>query len=120
MVGPEIRVLIGELKGEFTRPIYSSKTTNEWLETALRAEHLQRCSVRDPILHKCFSHPSLIILLFFATETVRVNSWGTTNSKPPGPIIMVVQSATLISSTQIVFITLFYMQVQSSGGAERC
>jgi hypothetical protein len=39
------------------------------------------------------------------TETGTANRWGTTNSKPPGPIIMMGQSETL-TSTQIVFITL--------------
>jgi hypothetical protein len=34
------------------------------------------------------------------------NRWGTTNSKPPGPIIMTSQSKTL-SSSQIIFIALF-------------
>jgi hypothetical protein len=58
-------------------------------------------------LHKCFSHPSLVIY-FFATPPIKPkqNKWGTTNSKPHGPILMMAQSETLISS-QIIFITLF-------------
>jgi hypothetical protein len=40
------------------------------------------------------------------TETGTPNSWGTTNSKPPEPIIAMGQSETL-SSSQIIFITLF-------------
>jgi hypothetical protein len=40
------------------------------------------------------------------TETGTGNMLGTSNSKPPGPILMIGQSETL-SSSQIVFITLF-------------
>jgi hypothetical protein len=47
------------------------------------------------------------------TETGIVNRWGTTNSKPPGPIIMIHQSEALRSS-QVLFITLF------CSGAQRC
>ncbi len=51
------------------------------------SEHLQRCSVRDPILHKYFSHPSFSYLLFGKptpkTETVRAKI----NTEPQsGPI----------------------------------
>ncbi len=46
------------------------------------------------------------------TETRTANRWGTTNSKPPGPIIMMRQSETL-SCSWIIFITLFF-QVQSA------
>ncbi len=37
----------------------------------------------------------------------QIGGWGMTNSKPPGPIIMISQSETLISS-YITFITLFF------------
>jgi len=47
------------------------------------------------------------------TETGIANTWGTTNSKPSGPIIMMGQSEIVISS-QIIFITLF------SAGAQHC
>ncbi len=47
------------------------------------------------------------------TGTGTANRWGTTNSEPPGPIIMIGESETLTSS-QILFITLF------SAGAHRC
>jgi hypothetical protein len=57
--------------------------------------------------HLVFSNPAN------KTETGTPNRWGTTNSKPLGPIIMMGQSETL-SSSQITFITLF------SAGAERC
>jgi hypothetical protein len=40
------------------------------------------------------------------TETGIANRWWTTNSKPPGPIIMMDQSETL-SSSQIILIALF-------------
>jgi hypothetical protein len=62
-------------------------------------------------LQKCFSHPSLVIYSF-ATPPItlklgqQIGGGGTTNSKPPGPIIMMGQSETLTSS-QILFITLF-------------
>jgi hypothetical protein len=42
-------------------------------------------------LQKYFSHPSLVIYFFFAGTA----NWGTINSKPPGPIIMMSQSETL-------------------------
>jgi hypothetical protein len=61
-------------------------------------------------LQKYFSHPSLVIYFFATppkkTELGTANRWGTTNSKPPGLIIMIGQSETL-SSSQIIFITLF-------------
>ncbi len=44
------------------------------------------------------------------TETMTVNRWGTTNSKPPGPIIMIDQSKSG-SIIQIIFITLSSRQV---------
>ncbi len=66
-------------------------------------------------LQKYFSHPSLVVY-FFATPTHKTESgtaniWGSTNSKPPGPIIMMGQSETL-SSCHIIFITLFSVGVQ--------
>jgi hypothetical protein len=67
-------------------------------------------------LQEYFSHPSLVVYFCNATdkiETGTTNKWGTTNSKPPGPIIMMGQSETL-SSSQVKFITLF------SAGAQRC
>jgi len=63
-------------------------------------------------------HIQLFSCLFFCnpthkTESGRANRWGTTNSKPPGPIIRMSQSKTLTGS-QIIFITLF------SAHAHRC
>jgi hypothetical protein len=46
-------------------------------------------------------------------ETGTANSWGSTNSKPPAPIITLGQSETL-SSSEIIFIKLF------SPGAQHC
>ncbi len=48
-------------------------------------------------------HVEIVIYLLFATpphktETGTPNGWGTTNSKPPGPIIMMSQSETLSSN----------------------
>jgi hypothetical protein len=61
-------------------------------------------------LQKYFSHPSLVIYFFATppqkTELGTANRRGTTNSKPPGPIIMIGQSE-ILSSSQIIFITLF-------------
>jgi len=62
-------------------------------------------------LQKYFSHPSLVIHLFFnlahKTKTGTANRWETTNSKPLGPIIMIGKSETG-SSSQILFITLVW------------
>jgi hypothetical protein len=69
-------------------------------------------------LQKYFSHPSLVIYFFFnlnhktETETADICG-GITNNKPPEPITMMGQSGTL-SSSQIIFITLF------SAGAQWC
>jgi hypothetical protein len=58
-------------------------------------------------LQKYFSHPSLVFCKpIYKTKTETANRWETTNSKPPGPIIMIGQSETG-SSSQIIFITLF-------------
>jgi hypothetical protein len=47
-------------------------------------------------LQNYFSHPSLVIYFFptppIKLETGTANRWGTTNSKPSGPIIMFDQS----------------------------
>ncbi len=59
---------------------------------------------------KYFSYPTLVVYFFatppIKTESGRANRRGTTNSKPPGPIITMSQSKTLTGS-QIIFITLF-------------
>jgi hypothetical protein len=60
---------------------------------------------------KYFSHPSSVIYSFFfnpthKTESGIANRCEITNSKPPGPIIMMGQSETL-TSNQIIFVTLF-------------
>jgi hypothetical protein len=52
----------------------------------LALEHLRRCSLQE-----YFSHPSLFFY-FFPTTTGTANRWETTNSKTPGPIIMVGQT----------------------------
>ncbi len=63
-------------------------------------------------LQKCFSHPSLVIHLFFnlthKTKTGTANRWETTNnSKPLEPIIIIGQSERG-SNSQILFITLVW------------
>jgi hypothetical protein len=66
-------------------------------------------------LHKYFPHPSWGLILFCnptqKTETRTANRLGTTNSKPPGPIIMMDQSETPTTS-QIIFIRLFSVGAQ--------
>jgi hypothetical protein len=62
---------------------------------------------------KCLS----IAVFFLATPTINYD-WncicvGTTNSKPPGPIILINQSE-ILNSSQVQFITLFF------GGAKLC
>ncbi len=53
-----------------------------------------------------FSYLTFCNLTTHKTETGIENRWGTINSEPPGPIIMIGQSETL-SRSQIIFITLF-------------
>jgi hypothetical protein len=64
-------------------------------------------------LQKYYSHPSLVICLFanptYKTETGTANTRGTSNSKPPGLIIMMGQSETL-GTSQIILLH-FFMQV---------
>jgi hypothetical protein len=59
-------------------------------------------------LQKYLSHPRFSYLLYFnsTNKTETASTWETTNSKPPGPIVMIGQSETG-SSNQIIFITLF-------------
>jgi hypothetical protein len=68
-------------------------------------------------LQEYLSHPRLVIY-FLAIPPIKLKlvqqiGGGTTNSKPPGPIIMMAQSQTS-STSQIIFITLF------SAGAQSC
>jgi hypothetical protein len=72
-------------------------------------------------LQKYVSHPSLVIY-FFTTPPIKLKlgqqtgKWGTTNSKPLGPIIMMSRSEALSSSSQIIFITLFCAGAQVGCG----
>jgi hypothetical protein len=72
-------------------------------------EHLQRCSVCDPA--KIFFTSNFSYVLFCnptnKTETGTKDRLGTSNNKPPGPIIMMSQSETL-SSSWIIFIKLSF------------
>jgi hypothetical protein len=79
-------------------------------------KHLQQCSLCDPA--EKISHPSSVIY-FFSTAPLKPKlrqqmGGGSTNSKPPGPIIVMGQSETLISS-RIKLITLF-LHVDSVDG----
>ncbi len=84
-----------------------------YLKGALK--DLQRCSVCDLAKKNFTSKFSYVLFcnLTNKTETWRENRWGTTNNKPPGPIIMLGQSETM-SSSQIIFITLFFSEVHSA------
>jgi hypothetical protein len=46
------------------------------------------------------------------TGTPCAYTWGTTNSKPPGPIIMIDESEIILSRSQVQFSTLFFGGVQ--------
>jgi hypothetical protein len=77
-------------------------------------ERLHRCSVCD--LAKIFFTSKFSYLLFvnpnIETNTGISNRCGTTNSKPLGPIIIMGQSETL-SSSEIIFSTLFFLRCAS-------
>jgi len=72
-------------------------------------------SVCDPA--KVFFLSEFSYLLFcnptHKTKTGTANRWEATSSKPPGPVIMMGQSES-VSTSQIIFITLFF------GGAHSC
>ncbi len=81
-------------------------------KTFLHSEHLHSSSAHYVTLPKYFSHPSFSYVLFcnpHETEIGIANKWGTTNSEPPGPIIMMGESETLSSN----LITLFSEGVKS-------
>jgi hypothetical protein len=79
-----------------------------WQNSHNGLKHLQRCSACNPA--KLFFTSKFNYLIFcnptHKTETGIANRWGTTNSEPPAPIIMIGQSKTL-SGSHIIFITLF-------------
>jgi hypothetical protein len=81
------------------------------IELSTVLEHLQRCSVCEPA--KMFLTSKFSYLPFsnptHKNKTGTANRLETTNSKPPGPIIMIGQSQTG-SGSQIIFITLFFWQ----------
>jgi hypothetical protein len=81
------------------------------IELSTVLEHLQRCSECDTA--KIFLTSKFSYLPFsnptHKNKTGTANSWETTNSKPPGPVIMIGQSQTG-SGSQIIFITLFFCQ----------
>jgi hypothetical protein len=64
-------------------------------------EHLQQVLSMQPCEN--IFHIQVLVMYSFCnptnkTETGTANTWGTTNSKPHGPIIMMGQSETLSSS----------------------
>ncbi len=71
--------------------------------------HLQRCSVCDPA--KIYFRSKLSYVLFcnstHETGTWIANRWETSNSKPPGPIIVMGQSETLSQQLDHIHYTLF-------------
>jgi hypothetical protein len=85
----------------------SKPTARRTQQTLLKQtnKHLQQCSVCDP------AKMSHIQVYFFPTPPIKLKvglqtKWETTNSKPPGPIIMIGQSETG-SNRHIKFIPLF-------------
>ncbi len=88
---------------------------SNYLHLKTPLEHLEWCSICD--LEKIYFTSKLSYVLFCSpthkTKTRTSKRWGTTNSKPPRPIIMMGQSET-VSSSQILFITLFF------AGTQRC
>ncbi len=90
-----------------------SKCFSTNLSSCFEVEHLRASPVvlQYGTLQKYISHPGLVMYSSFATppmktKTGTANRWQTTDSKPPGPGIMMGQSETL-SSSHIIFITLF-------------
>ncbi len=81
---------------------------------ALLLEHLQRCSICDPA--KIFFTSKCSYVLFCnptnKTESGSANRWGTANSKPHGPIIMMGRSETLSSSRS--YLVHSFVQVHSA------
>jgi len=65
-------------------------------------------------LQKYFSHPSLVFFSFFATPPIKlklgqqIGGGGTTNSKPPGPIIIMMGQLVVRS-----YLLHSFLQVQS-------
>jgi hypothetical protein len=76
-------------------------------------EHLQRCSLCDPAKIFFTSKFSYLLFCTHKTETGRANRWGTSNSKPSGPIIMMGQSESL-GSTHFILLHSF-LPVESIG-----
>jgi hypothetical protein len=79
----------------------------------LYLEHLQRCSVHDPV--KIYFTSKFKVMYSCATPPIKVKvgqqiGGETTNSKPLGRIIMMGQSETLSSSAQLdhIYYTLFW------------
>jgi hypothetical protein len=82
-------------------------TTNSlWQKTQI--QHLPQPFAILFLHFLCFETSIVLTIAIHAhkTKTETTNRWGTTNSKPPGPIITMGQSETL-NSSQIIFITLF-------------
>jgi hypothetical protein len=83
-------------------------------------EHLLWCSVRDPT--KIFFTSKFSYLVSCnptcETETGTSNRWETTNSKPPGLIIMMDQSE-IQSNSQVIFVTPFCMCTSHSSFYQR-
>ncbi len=88
---------------------FSTMTLVQFYFNPLRASGAQYVTLDNKI--KCLS-----LAVFLATPPIKL--WncvyvGTTNSKPPGPIIMIDQSE-ILSRNQIQFLTRFF------GGAQLC
>jgi hypothetical protein len=90
-----------------------------WIQILYKTDRNISSCAQYMTMQKHFSHPSFVVY-FFATPTYKTemwtaNRWGTTNSKPPGPIIIMKGPIrnTLSASSHITFITPFHQPLQS-------
>jgi len=93
-------------------------TANEWLERGSQSIS----SGAQYVTLSCTNafHIQVLVIYFFCnlthkTATVRANSWATTNSKPPGQIIIIYQSEVNTEpQSGPIYYTLLY------AGAQHC
>jgi hypothetical protein len=98
---------VTHLNGGITVASFPFKLVN-LSPSILYLAHLQRCWVFDPVNVLLTSNSSYLVFRNPSDKTKIgiANRWGITNSKPPGPIIMMNQSETL-NNSQVIFIALF-------------
>jgi hypothetical protein len=91
------------------RNITAGSQSERWL----RCSSMSISSSAPYVTQQKVFFPSKFSYLLFCnpthkTKTGTANRWGSTNSKPPGPIIMMGQSETVITSRIIFYYTLFW------------